>query len=240
MRHERRRESLLPEPSAAPTPAVPTPAAPVPAAPGLTPWVGRRLRRGLVGLSMVPPLLFGVLPAAEAGRLPLLVRRPAAGAVLRVDGPPASAYPYRVGAAPTLDAYRFVTGQCTSFAAWWLDTRGLPLGVLTVGPGGPGVFLNASSWDTAARDAGYRVGTRPVVGALAQWHAGERSFEHRADGRWYQPRAGSSGHVAVVVRVLPDGEAEWLDYGVGGRAQLHRGRGFAPRYLYLGVSPPSA
>jgi len=41
------------------------------------------------------------------------------------------------------------------------------------------------------------------------------------------------------VRVLPDGRAEWLEQGFAGRPALHRGTGFAPRYLYLGVTPPA-
>lgn len=197
-----------------------------------------RLRRGLAAACAVPPLLAGALPAAEAGQLPLPVRGKATAAVVDRHGPPATAYPYRVGAVPALDAYGFVTGQCTSFAAWWLNTHGVPLGVMTLGPRGVGWFLNASNWDDAARAAGYRVGTRPVVGAIAQWDARERYLRHEADDSWVGGAAGGAGHVAVVVRVLPGGEAEWLDYGSSGRAVLHRGRGYAPRYLYLGVPPP--
>ena len=198
---------------------------------------GGRVARAVAGLGAVPALLLGVLPSAEAGQVPLLVRRPA-GAVVRLDGPPPEAYPYRAGGTPRLDAYGFVTGQCTSFAAWWLDVHGVPLGVLTVGPGGPAWFLNASSWDGSAVAAGYRVGRVPVVGALAQWHAGESNLERRSDGRWHTSTAGRAGHVAVVVRVLPGGEVDWLDHGAGGRTELHRGRGFAPRYLYVGVTAP--
>jgi surface antigen len=199
-----------------------------------------RLRRGVAVLAVVPPLLAGTLPAAETGQFPLPVRRPAADAVLSVAGPAATAYPYRTGALPTLDAFGFVTGECTSFAAWWLNSHGVPLGVMTIGSGGVGWFLNASSWDTAARAAGYAVGSQPVVGAVAQFDAGEQYLRHDPDGVWRMGSAGDSGHVGVVTRVLPGGEVEWLDYGSGGRAELHQGRGFAPRYLYLGVEPPPA
>jgi len=203
-------------------------------------WWWRR-RRGLLAalLALAPVLALVVMPAARAGELPFPVRRPG-GAVLRTAGGPApSSYPYRVGPAPALDAYGFVIGQCTSFVAWWLNRRGVPFGVITVGPRGAGWFLNASSWDAAARAAGFAVGPRPVVGAVAQWRAGERS---PATGDGGDPRidvAGDTGHVAVVVRVLPDGRAEWLEQGFAGRPALHRGTGFAPRYLYLGVTPPA-
>jgi surface antigen len=192
-------------------------------------------------LSAIPlalALTFSVLPTAEAGQLPSPVRRVDARLALRSTGPDATAYPYRVGPAPGLDASGFVIGQCTSFAAWWLHSRGLSLGVVTVGPSGPGWFLNASSWDAAARAAGLSVGSVPVVGAVAQWHAGERSSGRDPGGSWHRMTAGHTGHVAIVVRVLPDGQAEWLDYGFGGQARLHHGLGFAPRYLYLGVTPP--
>jgi surface antigen len=208
---------------------------------GVAVWSSPPSRSHAAWLAVLPLALvmtFSVLPAAEAGRLPAPVRRVAAGVVLRFDGPSARAYPYRLGLTPTLDAAGFVVGQCTSFAAWWLNARGLPLGVVTVGPGGTGLFLNASSWDVAARSAGFAVGSRPVVGAVAQWHAGESSSRRDPDGGWHTIAAGAPGHVAIVVRVLPDGQAEWLDYGFDGQARLHLGSGFAPRYLYLGVSPP--
>jgi surface antigen len=197
----------------------------------------RRIRR-LLPLALVPVGLAAslvVVPAAQAGLLPSLVRRPAPSAHLTDTGPDATAYPYRPGSTPSLDDYGFVAGQCTSFVAWWLNTRGLPFGVVTVGPGGTGWFLYASSWDGAARQAGYGVGSRPVVGAIAQWRAGESSRWTDPDGTRHTVTAGRPGHVAIVVRVLPDGEAVWLDYGWSGLPQLHRGRGFAPRYLYLGV-----
>jgi surface antigen len=192
----------------------------------------------LVALPVWLALSVVVVPAAVAGALPMPIRAPAATARLSSSGPAATEYPYRSEAAPALDAYGFVARQCTSFVAWWLNSRGLPFGVITMGRGGLGWFLNASTWDAAARAAGYGVGSRPVVGAIAQWHAGETSRQVGSDGVLHSMTAGETGHVAVVVRVLPDGEVEWLDYGSGGRPELHQGRGVAPRYLYLGVTPP--
>ena len=45
-----------------------------------------------------------------------------------------------------------------------------------------------------------------MVGAVAQWHAGEVSARRDAAGEWHTTAAGSSGHVAIVVKVLPDGQ----------------------------------
>jgi surface antigen len=180
-----------------------------------------------------------VLPAADALTLPV---RMVNGAT-RLDGagPSAAQYPYRAGSDPiALDANGFVVGQCTSFVAWWLSAHRFPLAVITVGPGGTGSFLNASIWDTAARSAGFSVGAVPVVGAVAQWHAGERSLTRDPGGHEWMFQAGGPGHVAVVTAVLPDGQAEWVEYGWKGTPVLHRGHGWAPRYLYLGVTPPSS
>lgn len=196
-------------------------------------------RRLLAAVPVAVMAAFAVLPAADAGALPTPVRVAPAGAQLVLGGSLPTDYPYRAGLAPSLDAYGFVVGQCTSFAAWWLNAHGLPFGVITIGPGGTGRFLNASSWAGAARSAGFSVGARPVVGAVAQWTAQEPSFRMGDDGAVRLITAGPPGHVAVVTRVLPDGQAEWVEYGWGGRPSLHLGRGHAPRYLYLGVQPPS-
>lgn len=154
-----------------------------------------------------------------------------------------AAYPWARARTPLdlpLDRYGFVVRECTSFAAWWLNTRGVPFGVLTVGPGGAGRFLNASTWESAARAAGWRVGDVPVVGAVAHWRAGEASRTTDAQGRPMRFRAGPPGHVAVVTAVRADGTAEWAEYGRDGTTGLAHGAGRAPRYLYIGVDPPAA
>jgi surface antigen len=202
----------------------------------------RLLRTALLSVAVLLGLLLlaeGVLPAAAAFSLPVRVVK--GHTRLTEAGPAATQYPYRSGASPfALDPNGFVVGECTSFVAWWLGAHRFPLAVITVGPRGTGSFLNASSWDTAARTAGFAVGRVPVVGAVAHWQAGERSHSRDPDGRRWESLAGRSGHVAVVVAVLPDGQAEWVEYGWKGKAVLHRGRGWAPRYLYLGVTPPSS
>lgn len=198
----------------------------------------RRVAGLLAGVLALAVGLAYVLPAAAAGELPVPVRVLREGTVMAATGPGGATYPFRGnGLTPTLDAYGFVSGECTSFVAWWLNSRGVPFGVVTVGPGGTGRFLNAGGWDAAAASAGFASGDVPVVGAVAQWHAGETS-DRVEDGELHRTRAGTEGHVAVVVRVLADGQAEWLEFGWHGEAVLHRGFGSAPRYLYLGVAPP--
>jgi surface antigen len=151
-------------------------------------------------------------------------------------------YPYQGGAAhPPLDGFGYPPGQCTSFVAWDLNERGLPFGDVTVTRTGLGLFLNASSWDAAARAAGFGVGTTPVVGAVAQWHANETSLTTgglNSSALLTTVTAGAPGHVAVVVKVFADGEAEWAEMDYADTGRVHYQRGYAPRYLYIGVQPP--
>ena len=204
----------------------------------MVPALGRGLRRTVVGaVATVTALLLVGTVASGAGAVAMPVRV-AGGASQAGTDLPAVDYPFDRSRAP-FDEYGFVAGECTSFAAWWLNRQGVPFGVLTVGPRGTGRFLNASTWDGAARAAGWRVGTAPVVGAVAQWHAGERSQRLRADGSAVTFEAGRPGHVAVVTKVYPDGTAQWVERGWGGLDEVHVGRGTAPRYLYIGVRPPA-
>lgn len=195
---------------------------------------GRRLR-AFVLLAAVVAALFAAATVATGAKAAMPVRVAGDAAVRLPAAPDVAEYPFR--SAP-FDSYGFVAGECTSFVAWWLNAHGVPFGVLTVGPSGTGRFLNASTWDAAARQAGWKVGTTPVVGAVAQWHAGETSTVRREDGSPATFAAGGPGHVAVVTAVLPDGEVRWAEYGRNGKPELHLGRGSAPRYLYIGVRPP--
>lgn len=213
--------------------------------PSLAGWWRRRGSRAVTlraaGVATALALVAGSLHVLQfEGGLSLPVRVAGARARLVLPGVGAAGYPFAEARVPlALDPYGFVAGQCTSFAAWWLNAHGVPLAVITVGPDGPGSFLNASTWDRAAQAAGFRVGRVPVVGAVAQWHAGERSAHSTPVGGRREMAAGSSGHVAIVTAVLADGEAVWEEYGWHGAAQLHVGHGWAPRYLYLGVAPRS-
>lgn len=206
--------------------------------PGAAPL--HRLARGVrrtavvVVAAVTSAVLVGtVASGARAVAMPVRV---AGGAAVGDQRVPAVEYPFDRSRAP-FDEYGFVAGECTSFAAWWLNRHGVPFGVVTVGPTGTGRFLNASTWDGAARAAGWQVGDRPVAGAIAQWRAGETSQRLRPDGSAVTFAAGRPGHVAVVTKVYPDGTAQWVERGWGGLDRVHVGRGSAPRYLYIGVSP---
>lgn len=195
----------------------------------------RALRRAAVAAVAAVCALVLVATLASGARAVAVPVRVAGSAVQSPAGTVAPAdYPFDRSRAP-LDEYGFVAGECTSFAAWWLNRHGVPFGVLTVGPRGTGRFLNASTWDGAARAAGWEVGTTPVVGAIAQWHAGERSQRLRVDGSTVTFVAGPPGHVAVVTKVYPDGTAQWVERGWGDLDDVHVGRGTAPRYLRIGV-----
>jgi surface antigen len=150
--------------------------------------------------------------------------------------PTADGYPLAAGRGLALDPWGFVARQCTSYAAWYLNAHGVPFGLLTRGPGGEGVFASAQSWARAAAAAGFPVRTTPAVGSIAQWNAGESSPPGPGDAAGSTVvTAGRYGHVAVVRRVLPDGEVVLDGYnGADGRYLVEVTR--APRYLYIGIA----
>lgn len=139
-----------------------------------------------------------------------------------------------------IDPWRFYNRECTSFVAWRLNRQ---LGATNY-PGGPwkfsnfmvakGVpgtgsgyvqFGNAGTWDAAASRLGYAVDATPAIGAVAQWHGGETSYN------W----SGSSmGHVGIVVAVASDGTVTMASYnaGVSGGYDLVSNIK-APRYLHI-------
>ena len=71
---------------------------------------------------------------------------------------------------------------------------------------------------------------RPVVGAVAQWRANERSAWTIPGGYTYM-QAGAQGHVGVVRKVFGDGTALIEDYNGAVPLGGHTYRGRAPRYL---------
>lgn len=75
-------------------------------------------------------------------------------------------------------AYGYIPGQCTSYAAWYLQQKGID-------PSGLG---NAKTWATNAAQKGMNVTDTPQSGDVVVW-----------------PTLGSMGHVAVVDSVNPDG-----------------------------------
>lgn len=99
-------------------------------------------------------------------------------------------YPYR-GATTGVDPWNFYKGQCTSFAAWTVNSRlGLPFHNAYKGVH----WGNAINWDNAARSAGIPVSGTPRVGDIAV----------RNSGTW--------GHVALVTKVNSNGTFEVDEY----------------------------
>lgn len=166
-----------------------------------------------------------------------LVLLPALALCLAGLAVPASAgddYPWRLDETWTSDAHGFTKRQCVSFVAWRLAQRSAPL------DNGQQAWGSARTWDDAARRLGHGVGTRPVVGAVAQWDAGEvaRTYSpgvRRASGLL---RAGGHGHVGYVQHVHTDGTATIEHYNGTGSRTYATARVRAPRYLYVAVPAP--
>jgi len=155
-------------------------------------------------------------------------------------GPSAGAYPLAQEHGPRLDDAGFVARQGTSYAAWYLNAHGVPFGLLTRGPGGPGLFTSAGGWDDAAAAAGFAVRPVPAVGSIAQWEPGEASPATPSGTAGYEPlTAGRYGHVGVVRYVYPDGAAVVAEYD-GGDGDFHVLVTRAPRYLYIGLPGDAA
>ena len=151
------------------------------------------------------------------------------------SGPALDAYPLAGERGLRLDPWGFVVRQCTSYAAWYLNSRGVPFGWLTRGPGGEGLFTSAAGWDEAAAAAGFAVRATPAVGSIAQWDARESGPPVPArDGGHQVGTAGAFGHVAVVRAVRDDGSVVISEYD-GDDGTYHVRRTRAPRYLYIGV-----
>jgi surface antigen len=141
-------------------------------------------------------------------------------------------YPWRTSTTNAADRWGFTQRQCVSFVAWREAQAGRPLSNAAQHWG------SALSWDEAAARLGVRIGTRPVVGAIAQWNANERSA-------WYANgssvangtvTAGPYGHVAFVKGVYSDGSALIEQYNMFGNRSYSTMRVKAPRYLYDGVA----
>jgi surface antigen len=132
-------------------------------------------------------------------------------------------YPWASGSTTGRDAWGFTTRQCVSYVAWRLDRVGRPI-YTRQGWG------SASGWDDVARRKGVRVTSRPAVGSVAQWNAGESS---RLSGGRGTFAAGSYGHVAWVTQVYSDGSVQVAQYNGTGTRSYSTMRVFAPRFLRL-------
>jgi surface antigen len=140
-------------------------------------------------------------------------------------------YPWRTSTTNAADRWGFTQRQCVSFVAWREAQAGHPTSNSSQHWG------SAASWDNTARALGVPISSRPRVGAIAHWNAGERSA-------WYangsaRPNgtitAGGYGHVGWVRAVYADGSALVEQYNMFGNRSYAAARVKAPRYLYYGV-----
>ena len=103
---------------------------------------------------------------------------------------PKDDYPYK-GATSGVDKWNFYKGQCTSFAAWAVNSR---LGIDFSNSYKGQHWGNAINWDNAARAAGISVSGTPKAGDIAVRNSG------------------SAGHVAFVTKVNANGTVEVDEY----------------------------
>lgn len=106
-----------------------------------------------------------------------------------------SGYPY--GSAGLVDDWYFITGQCTSYVAWYWNGK-LGKSWTNTRPGSGSAY----NWSNLARDQGYSVSSSPRVGAIVSWTGPLFSGDV-----W--------GHVAIVEGVNSDGtvdisEMNWI------------------------------
>jgi surface antigen len=141
-------------------------------------------------------------------------------------------YPYRAYTSNVADRWGFTVRQCVSFVAWREAQAGHPMDNATQHWG------SALSWDEAASRLGVAISSRPVVGAIAQWNAGERSpwYTNPSTTPTGTITAGPYGHVAWVSHVYSDGSVQIEQYNMSGNRSYSVMRVKAPRYLYDGVA----
>jgi surface antigen len=146
-------------------------------------------------------------------------------------GPPLTAYPWADApeSAPG-DPWGFPKRQCTSYAAWYLNSHGIPFATRTRGPDGIGEFASATTWPNAADKAGFEVSAIPLLGSIAHWYAGESS--HSAGPT--PAHAGGGGHVGVVIAVMRDHSVLVAEYD-GQTRRFGTRHDRAPRYIYIGL-----
>lgn len=127
-----------------------------------------------------------------------------------------SGYPYSSIDEP--DAWGFLTRECTSYAAWYLNVvQGTRF--INTRPGSGSAY----NWPNLARDQGLTVSSSPKVGAVISWEAGSLT------SGW--------GHVAVVEAVNGDGtidvsEFNWIRYSYSYRKNVSPGDYGGYSYIY--------
>jgi surface antigen len=135
-------------------------------------------------------------------------------------------YPWASDMSGGNDPWGFTKRQCVSYVAWRLDRVGRPL-YSRQGWG------SASGWDDVARRRGVTVTSRPKLGSVAQWNAGESSRLYVSGASRGTFVAGSYGHVAWVTEVYSDGSVQVAQYNGNGTRSYSSMRVFAPRFLRL-------
>ena len=155
-----------------------------------------------------------------------------------VTAPALTAYPWASDATFGNDPYGLTMRQCVSYVAWYLNSHGTPFGYHTQGPKGVATFGDAKTWAAAARTAGFTVSTKPLVGSIAQWNAGEPN-SWTVTGGTMTFTASSAGHVAIVTKVYANGNVDLAQYNLGGTRAYSTVTNYrAPRYIYIPLSSP--
>lgn len=90
------------------------------------------------------------------------------------------------------DRWNMNTCNCTSYVAWALQANGRRVDWFQLGR------MDALNWPEVAREAGFREGRAPAVGAVAVWPALSPPF----------------GHVAFVTAVHRDGTFDVAEYNL--------------------------
>ncbi|WP_067450423.1 CHAP domain-containing protein [Actinomadura macra] len=135
------------------------------------------MRKTALLTSIVALWAIPVVPSATAHAIEPTAAAPATATEVSLAA--GDDYPYRNGDWNKADRWNFFQRECTSFAAWRLNQRGVRFHNHYKGVH----WGNASNWDNAARSARIKVDKRPTVGSIAQWNRGR------------------FGHVAYVARV---------------------------------------
>ncbi|KAJ1937852.1 hypothetical protein EC988_007760 [Linderina pennispora] len=91
-------------------------------------------------------------------------------------GPMTNDYPYKSNCGP-VDKWNYFKCQCTSFAAWRINSR---LGINFHNRYKGKAWGNANQWDDAARASGVKVDGTPTPGSIAQTNQGGGGFGHVA------------------------------------------------------------
>lgn len=144
------------------------------------------------------------------------------------------------------DPWDFNYRECVSFVAFRLHEAGQQdFSNEMTRNGKTATWGDAHNWDEIAAQLGYRVGTVPAVGAVAQWNSNESSKyvkKTQSNGSTqtttYTTTAGVTGHVAMVSGINSDGSVLLEQYNANIKHGYSAETVKAPRYIYIGVQQP--